>query len=77
MALDLGEKQSSPILTQARSILTCSTLSESKKSVFLGNVVALLDSAVQTTSVNEISLAEACQSMSPARTGKTYKPRRT
>lgn len=54
VALDLGEKQSSPILTQARSTLTCSTLSESKKSEFLGRAVALLDSAVQATSLKEM-----------------------
>jgi hypothetical protein len=51
VALDLGEKQSSPMLTHARSTVTCSTLRESKKSVFLGSAVMLFDSAVQATSL--------------------------
>jgi hypothetical protein len=45
------------MLTQARSTTTSSTLSESKKSVFLGSAVALFDSAVQMTSLKEMPLA--------------------
>lgn len=50
VALDLGEKQSSPMFTHVRSTVKCFTLSESKKSVFFGKELALLDSAVMTTS---------------------------
>lgn len=57
VALLLGEKQSSPMSTQARSTLRFSTFRESKKSVFLGRAVALVERAVQMTSLNEMSLA--------------------
>lgn len=41
---------SPPMFTHVRSTLTCSTLRESKKSVFFGRALALFDSAVITTS---------------------------
>jgi hypothetical protein len=57
VAFDLGEKQSSPMSTHALLTVTCSTLRESKKSVFLGRAVAFLDTAVQITSVKETCFA--------------------
>lgn len=50
VAFDLGLKQSSPMFTHVRSTERCLTLRESKKSVFFGRALALLDSAVMTTS---------------------------
>lgn len=50
VALDLGLKQSSPMFTHVRSTERCLMLRESKKSVFFGRALALLDSAVMTTS---------------------------
>lgn len=56
--LDLGEKQSSPMSTQARWMLTWETLRESKKSLFFGGAFAgLVDTAVQATSLSVMCCA--------------------